>query len=316
MLEVCFNNSVQGALSLAQSCGRSYAVVSAVSIGLIPGKENKIRSFFMKRKALHGYKKRRAKLQKLAVPLDSKREDIVGLSFLLSEGDILSPICPGDCLRKDYIRSIFSFDRYGEGGDTETHINDFWKNCIEDLQKLKSNPPQIRIWLDNTPDAQCGLLFVADLLRDSATKIHVVELPKKLTREDKTVIEYRGWGEVEPELYGTFLDKERVLSEKESKELAEKWILLQKENAPLRVVENNSVISTDISYYDDLIKKEFPKDSCKIGQIISNFLLKQTVQMGDVFIAKRIRHFIENGELIMLEGDIECFYNAIVSCPI
>ena len=241
---------------------------------------------------------------------------MVGLSFLLSEGDILSPIGSGDCLRKEYIWSTFSFDGYGAGEDAERRFNDFWKNCIEDLQKLKADPPQIRVWLDNTPDAQCGLLFVADLLRNSATKIHVVTLPETVTRKDKTMIEYRGWGEVESELYGTFLDRERVLSEKEVEELAEKWILLQRENAPLRVVENSTVISADISYYDNLIKKEFPKDSCKIGQIISNFLLKQTVQMGDVFIAKRIQHFIESGELTVLKRDDKRFYDTVVSCPV
>ena len=91
MLEVCFNNSVQGALRIAQNCGR-YAVADAISVGLIPGEKNKIRSFFMTRKVLREHKKRYAELQKAAVPLGGSWEDIVGLCFLLSEGDILSPI--------------------------------------------------------------------------------------------------------------------------------------------------------------------------------------------------------------------------------
>lgn len=40
-----------------------------------------------------------------------------------------------------------------------------------------------------------------------------MELPQKITRKENCIVEYRGWGEVEPELFGTFLDKEKVLIE-------------------------------------------------------------------------------------------------------
>ncbi len=310
MLEICFNDSVKGALAIAQHCGD--IIGGAASIGIISDKKGAL-SFFAKRKALKEYKKRQIKLQKISVPLGGKREDLVGISFGLSESDIQAPICLGDCPRKEYIRSMFSFDRYDEQEDMETSLDEFWINCVKDLQKLKSNPSQIRVWLDYTPDAQCGLLFIADLLKESQTEIHIVELPRRITGEDNCIVEYRGWGEVEPQLYGTFLYREKVLTGKEVTDLANRWQLLKSENSLLRVVENGSVINADISYYDNLIRKEFPKDTCKIAHIIGSALGKQGILTGDVFIAKRIQHFIDNGELVVLGKTDDGFYSTVVA---
>jgi hypothetical protein len=55
-----------------------------------------------------------------------------------------------------------------------------------------------------------------------------------------------------------------------------------------RVVENGSVVSADISYYDDLIRKEFPKDTCKTAHIMRSTSGKQKILTGGVFF------FLEN----------------------
>lgn len=310
MLEVCFSDSVKGALAVAQHC-KSHNIGG--SVGIITDKKG-LSAFFAKRKTLKEYHKKQAALQQQAVSLGGKREDLVGISFGFSEGDIQAPFHLENCPRKDYIRSMLSFDRHNQNEDMEASINDFWTNCANDLEKLKLNPPKIRVWLDCTLDAQCGLLFLADLLNGSKTEIHIVELPSKITREDNVIVEYRGWGEVEPQLYGTFLDKERVLTNQEVSDLASKWEILKTENSPLRVVENGSVISANISYYDDLIRKEFPKDTCKIAYIIGSALRKQKILTGDVFIAKRIQEFIRCGELKIISNEKDGFYETVVSC--
>lgn len=311
MLEVCFTDSVKGSLLLAQHCGNDN-IGGAVSV--ITDKKGLL-LFFAKRKAIKEYRKKQSELQKSAVPLEGKSEDLAGISFALSEGDIHAPVCLEDCPRKDYIRTLFSFDRYHEQEHLEASINEFWVNCINDLHKLKANPPCIRVWLDHTPDAQCGLLFIADVLKDCKTKIHIVDLPQKIVINNHCIVEPRGWGDVEPQMYGTFADKERTLTEIEIRDLAARWQLLKNENSLLRVVKNGSVISADISYYDDLIKKEFPKDTCKVAHIIGSALGKQKILTGDVFIAKRIQRFIENGELVVLDETDKGFYHTLVACP-
>lgn len=308
MLEVCFSDSVKGALALAQHCKDG---VIGGAVGFITDKKGPA-AFFAKRKALREYRKKQMELQKRAVALGGTSRQLVGLSFGLSEGDIAAPISLEDCPRKDCIYSMFSFERHREREDVEDSFQEFWRACVKDLDKLKSNPPKIRVWLDNTPDAQCGLLFVADLLKGSQTEIHVVQLPQRITREDGCIVEYRGWGEVEPQLYGTFLENERILQGWEVAGFAEQWQRLKTENAPLRVVEHGLVRSADSSYYDDRIRKEFPEDACSIAQIIGGALGKQGVLMGDVFLAKRIQFFLENGELTVSGKTEGGFYSTVV----
>ena len=266
MLEVCFNDSVKIALTLAQSGS-----------------------------------------------LDGGRKDIAGISFGLSEGNIKSPIVFQDCPRKEYVYSIFSFRRYNNHEDMDDSFDEFWQHSIEDLEKLKANPEKIRIWIDHTPDAQCGLLFVANLLKNSDSEIHIVELPKKIKRDAHCEIEYHGWDEVEPKLFESFLNRERILNYQEIEDLSNRWQILKSENAPLRVVENDMVISADISYYDDLIREVFPKDTCKIANIIGRVLCMQKVLTGDIFIAKRIQNFIDNGELTVMCDTKNGFYSTSVS---
>lgn len=306
MLEVCFSDCVKGALAFAQNC--DHCIGGAVSI--ITSSKG-IFSYFEKMKAQKQYIKRKLELQKRAVSIGGNKEDIVSISFGFSEGDIRAPISAADCPRKDYIRSVFAFNRYDEHENMEQIINSFWDNCIADLEKLQSSPAKVRIWADRTPDAQCGLLFVADLLKNTETEIHIVELPEKIQRDDHCIIEYRGWGDVEPELFGTFLEGERTLAKAEINKLSQQWGKLTEENSSLRVFENDMIISVDESYYDNLIRREFPEGTCKVANIIGNAIGTQKILTGDVFIAKRIRHFIDNGELVV-ENTHDGFYGTVV----
>ena len=309
MLEVCFNDSVKGALILAQHC-EDNLIGGAVSVisnrkGLLP--------FFSKRKAIKEYRRKYEKLQNSAISLGGVKEDIIGVSFALSEGDIASSISLEECPRKKYLREQFLFPRYCGREDGSKDFEDFWIACIKDLEVLKSKPAQIRIWLGQTPDAQCGLLFIAHMLNGSGTEIHIVSLPEQIIGEDNICIKYRGWGEVEPQLFGTYLENETMLTNEETDLLAKQWEVLKQENAMLRVVENGIVCSADINYYDSLIKREFPESSCKVAFLIGSALGKQNILTSDVFIAKRVQHFLNTGELVLLQQSKDGFYSSTIA---
>ena len=229
MLEVCFSDSVKGALAIAQHCGRD---ATGGAFAVLTDQKG-LRGFWVKQKARREFQKREAELQKIAVPLGGSREDLVGLSLGLSQGDIQAPLRPEGCPRKDCLRQMFALDRYGEG-DLLDGATELWDACMADLQKLDPPPAAVRVWLDDLPDSRCGLLFLADLLEEKGTAFHVVELPAKITGADGVTVEYRGWGEVEYQRLGTFLDRERVLPADEVAQLAERWRQLKAENAPLR----------------------------------------------------------------------------------
>ena len=294
MLEVCFSDSVKGSLALAQHCGRD---VIGGAFAVLTDKKG-LAGWLVKHRALREYRKREAELQKIAVPLGGSREDLVGLSLGLSQGDIQAPLRPEGCPRKDCLRQMFALDRYGEG-DLLDGATELWDACMADLQKLDPPPAAVRVWLDDLPDSRCGLLFLADLLEEKGTAFHVVELPAKITGADGVTVEYRGWGEVEYQRLGTFLDRERVLSADEVAQLAERWRRLKAENAPLRVVEQGMVVSAGLDYYDARIRAAFPERTCRVADLIGRAL--QGIPMGDAFIAGRVRHFIESGELVLTE---------------
>lgn len=240
-------------------------------------------------------------------------KNIVSLPFTLSEGDIRAEITEGECPRKGYLRGWFAIDPYMEYGSIENMTDNYWKNAITDLNTLKACAPEIRVWADNTPATQCGLLFVADLSENADTSIRVINLPGQITRDDGVIVKYQGWGEVPPDDYPIFIDGERLLSNDEIAALAKKWRELKEQNAQLRVIENGEVISADISYYDDYIRAEFPDEPQKTAYIIGRVLGRQSVPTGDWFIAKRIKHFMETGELTVTDDPKAGLYEITVS---
>ena len=257
-------------------------------------------------------KREQKDLQKQAISIGGNREDVLTISFYLSEGDIVAPIEFEQCPRKDIILSVLTFNTHGEIENLEKSALKFWQNTFLDLERLKQGADKIRVWLDNTPEACCGLLFVADLLVNTNTEINIVPLPKKHQISENRVAEFRSWGEVAPELFGTFLINERTLTKEEIHTLSIQWKELQSENSPLRVVKNNIVISANEDYYDNLIHNEFPKESCKVGELISKAICEQKIPTGDVFIARRIKSFIQNGELKIIVDNEKEFYESII----
>ena len=107
---------------------------------------------------------------------------------------------------------------------------------------------------------------------------------------------------------GKLDDGDELLGELEE---ADKGIYEMKEM--LRVVENGIVCSADINYYDSLIKREFPESSCKVAFLIGSALGKQNILTSDVFIAKRVQHFLNTGELVLLQQSKDGFYSSTIA---
>lgn len=309
MLEICFGDSVKGALTVAQHSGRS---VIGSGVAFVTEKKG-LSGWLQRRRAKREYLRRQEELDRLAVPLGGTYEDTAGLSFGFSQGDIAAPLTE-DCPKREELRQMVAFDDIGRPRDVEQTVASCWDGWLRDLDKVRQGPEEVRVWVDDTPEARCGLLFVADLLQEKKTALHVVELPGQIVRADGITVSYRGWGEVEPQLFGTFLDRQRVLSREEVCDLAAQWQKLQAENAPLRVVEDGCVRSAGIDYYDDAIRREFPQDTCTVGRLIANVLVRQNLLINDVFIARRVQHFIDRDELAVVGSSERGFYGTPIQC--
>ena len=259
---------------------------------------------------------RQKELESEAVPLEGEREDIVGISFALSEGDISAPLALEGCPRRDQLFTWLTADPWGELEEAADSAEKYWRSCMADMDTLKrraADGEEIRIWADCPPTFACGALFVCDLLREADCPVSVVRLPKTNKRPDGAVVEFIGWGEVHPELLGRFALDSAPLTREDVIALSDKWRSLVAENAPLRAVRDGEVISVGEDWYDELIRLEYPEDECRVAMLIGAVLSKHRPGVGDYLLAQRIRALIASGELVMKEEDPQRFYNCVIA---
>lgn len=307
MLEVCFSDSVKGSLRGAQTCGSGNG---ASSIGIIGDRL----TWWEKRKALRKARRSFQALEREAISIGGKGEDLIGISFDFSMGDISSPLTLDDCPRKQFIKQWMTADTIGEVDKNDFYVKDFWKGCMTDLETLKNRAnlgEAVRIWTDSTPTAACGLLFVADLLVDADCEITILPLPKNKMSVFNPTREYGSWSEVERELFGRFSNNSRMLTKEEIQALSQQWRKLQLENSPLRVVEEEIVKSAEEDYYDEYIRKEYPQDTCSVGTLISKVI--KNLRVSDWLIAQRIKALIAQNELRIVDSSEKGFYRTIIS---
>jgi hypothetical protein len=307
MLELCFSDSVKGGLVMAQNCGGPFTgTISVFATGLVSRRA--------RREALKKARVEAEERARRAIPLGGRPTDVLGLSLMLSMGDIQAELTE-DGPRFALLRRWLTADPWGELEEAEDAIRQFWENCLADLAALKARAPSepVRIWVDDTPDSQCGLRFAAELLSKTAKAVTMVPLPRWQAREDHVAVQYDSWGEVCPEDFGSFLPLEAPLPPAVLQMLAGQWRELQRENAPLRAMINGQLLSVGEDFYDPLLRQVLADQPCKVAQAIGQVLGRYRPGIGDWLLACRIRAMLESGELRMVQKDPQQFYNCLIA---
>ena len=80
-----------------------------------------------------------------------------------------------------------------------------------------------------------------------------------------------------------------------------KWNELREENSPLRASVNGKILSVPEDFYDFLIWKHLTKEPVKEARLIGSLLGKNQISVSDVWYAKRIDHYIEQGRITIVE---------------
>lgn len=299
MLELCFSQSARGGLRCAQHCGGGGRKVFGVIVGRDDGRPATRKEI---RQAQKQAQQKREALDREAIPLGGTAADVLGLSLGLDMGDIREPL--GEA-RRELLR------RWYDGNDEAADQD--WQETLESADRLRAcgTGDAVRIWVDHTPSSACGLLHAASILEKTGAAVSVVPLPR-WREEGKAVVSYRGWGEVEPELFGHFLSREEPVPPRILGVMASRWRELQRENAPLRAVVNGRVRSVGEDFYDGLIRKHIPEGQTKIALIIGDVLGWEKPGIGDIWLVERIRWMLSAGELRMVREDKEMFYSSVV----
>jgi hypothetical protein len=100
---------------------------------------------------------------------------------------------------------------------------------------------------------------------------------------------------------GAFLERSRELHQFERERYVRLWTTLRSENAPLRVIENGTLVSVAISFFDELLMSFVTRDWQKSALVVANALVSQMDdrihQSGDLFFAARLNQLVEDERL-------------------
>lgn len=190
-------------------------------------------------------------------------------------------------------------------------LNTSRKNYATLLEKAQNGEP-IRVWVGRDPDDVCGLYWLLEQLRPIGFEkldITIVELPMWETRPDGCIVQYNGWGEVEPYHLGRMASLGKKLPTNYLRSLANRWRELQQENSPLRAVINGKLVSVSETLYDTFILRELIHWTTSLGKacLLDRFL-KESIRIGDGWIALRVEQFIKGTSAPNHNSCTKCTY--------
>lgn len=294
MLEVLFSDSAAGSMK----CGMNHGPEAggACSFGVVgDGEDGKPLSPKESERLQREYEERERRCWAEAVPLRGDTRDILPFPLWLSIGPIDEEgIGP---LRETALTQLLSI--YPQGRQTAVEI---LASTRQRLDALLARAPHesVRIWVDHTPDAACGLRWVLAQLRPLGFEnlaLQVVELPA--LRPGKDGLTLGCLGELHPSEWGRLAQDARPLPAAQAAALATQWRELQAQNAPLRAVLNGVLVSAAEDLYDPYLRRmlsDMPnpfKEADLIGRTMGWFPLGY----GDAWLALRVEQWIADGKL-------------------
>ena len=237
-----------------------------------------------------------------AVPLEGNRKDIINFPLALSVGNISET---GIGLEREAALSLLMSIHPSMASDVVAELLDTSRKSYATLLERVQNGEPIRAWVGREPDDVCGLYWLIEQLRPIGFEkldVTLVELPLWEERPDGSIVQYNGWGEVEPYHLGRMASQGKKLPINYLRSLANRWKELQQENSNLRAVVNGKLVSVPKTLYDTFILRELSalEDEFKEGVLVGQVLGKYQLGIGDGWIALRVEQFIKDGFLVSI----------------
>lgn len=195
MVQVVFSESAAGSLKMALSLDGCIGGATAVAfLGEEPSPAERLAA---QRRAEEQERRARA----AAVPMEGSPADVLAFPLALSVGP-LEEDAPGP-RRLEALTTLCA--HWPEGPrQAAGSLAGAQKNLAELLRRVRAGEP-VRVWQGPEPDEVCGLFWLAWQLQNAGladAAVKRVTLPEYEVREDGTVVEYAGWGEVSPYDWG------------------------------------------------------------------------------------------------------------------
>jgi hypothetical protein len=114
------------------------------------------------------------------------------------------------------------------------------------------------------------------------------------------------------------LNLRKELAADERSRYAEMWRKLRTENAPLRIISGDTLVSAPISFFDPLLLSHattnWQKQALVVGKVLTTFLDNSVFQTGDLVLVARLRALARAG-LLESRGDLNDIQRSEVRLP-
>jgi Protein of unknown function/Domain of unknown function (DUF1835) len=223
--------------------------------------------------------------------MDAARDDQVIACF-----DNLSfgPINPPDSsLRASWVQDELGWTGWGEAAPEPER---FWHEALSpDHRKVAWLSRRSAMeyagfleWLWRLGDDLCEIVDLTDL------KVFRGQMPATLVVS---------LGIVSPKQINDnrLFDQAKTLPATARNEYQSLWRQLRAENAPLRVLADDTLVSAPISFFDPLVMSHVTDEWRKVARVVGHALCSQMddqiFQTGDLFLAARVNALVEAGRL-------------------
>ncbi|MDL2294175.1 DUF1835 domain-containing protein [Ruminococcaceae bacterium OttesenSCG-928-D13] len=299
MMDIVFGDSACGSLKMAQHYGEGPYKTQVIGMAISNADGNEVAQEEIAA-AKREWEQRERLAWKNAKPMGGNPDDVFGFSLGLSIGDISEDI-PGE-QRQRVLAWLFSIYPDDVGEEAARELFRSAKRTLDTIRGRAQAGESLRLWYSHLPDDMCGLYWfmaqIEDLLREGI-QVSVVQLPEWGVDGNGNTVQYTGWGEVHPGDWSHFLAYEKPVPASFCRSCAAHWRELQKENAPLRAVLNDQLVSMPETLYDSFIEKEINAEDevFQEAMVIGRVLGKYRLGVGDAWVAHRIEGLIRQGKL-------------------
>lgn len=179
------------------------------------------------------------------------------------------------------------------------------RSALSKLDKRLKKGEDIRLWLDNSATDRCGLYWFCDYVKNHDCKIYIVICPEiELSNTENKYTQKTKWASfTNISFMASFAETAKELSKEEVNLYSEIWQKLVKENAPLRVLIDNKIISTTEDFFDKAILSYVSYEPKPQITIIGNFLADWYC-VDYCFISERIEYLLEQGLIEIVEDKV------------
>ncbi len=297
MIEVVFDTCAAGSLRVAMGT-RTYSSgpVSVACLGDDAGGPPEREARDMQRK----FEERERQKWEKAILLAGDPEDVLTFSLQLNEGAI-DEDCIGRQREETLRRYMSTYPSAIADGEVEKQLKDSRRNLQTLLRRASAGEP-IRVWCGSNACEVSGTYWLMEQLSTIGFEnldVTMVKLPDFQEQCDGTVVMNTCCGELEPSEWGELAQQGIKLPANYMRALADQWVRLKRENAPLRAVLNGRLVSMPETLYDPFILRELdaqPEEFPEAG-LVGHVLGRYQLGIGDAWIAERIETLIQDGLL-------------------